>query len=184
LAENLLDASTFDQGAARTISMHGTQNLAATAFGALVNGRAVGEGFAMAFKALCDELGFECIVVLGYYQGMLHAWNIVALYGDYYHIDLAMSDISGIETSFLRTDADFLEMGYEWDMENTVSCEGALTFEDIRPELPEDPDSNEAGDDQEAGGDQGNEDDSNTGLPEDTDGEPDQTGESTGESTG
>ena len=64
LAENLIEASSFNLNAARSISVHGAQNLAVTAYGALVNGRAAGEGFAMAYKALCDELKFECSVVL------------------------------------------------------------------------------------------------------------------------
>jgi len=141
LAENLLAASVFDQGAARMISEHGVQNIAATAYGALVHGRAVGEGFAMAFKALCDELRFESYVVLGILDGMIHAWNIVRLYGDYYHMDIAMCDLLGIEAAFLKNDEDFATLGYIWDMETTVRCEGELTLEDIiRPEEPDDPD--------------------------------------------
>ena len=140
LVNNLVESTTYDEGTARTIHMHGAQNFAATAFGALVNGSAVGEGFAMAFKALCDELGFDSRVVLGFYEGRIHAWNIVSLYGDYYHIDVAMSVLNGLETAFLKTDEDFEEF-YTWDWENTVRCEGELTLEDIiGPEEPEDPD--------------------------------------------
>jgi hypothetical protein len=124
----------------------------------------------MAFKALCDELRFDCRIVLGLRDGMVHAWNIVALYGEYYHIDLAMSGVHGIEISFLRTDADFLEMGYEWDMEGTVRCEGTLTYEDIRPEEPEEYDEG-----QENGEDAGLD---STGEPEEP---PDQTGEAENE---
>ena len=53
------------------------------------------------------------------------------LYGDYYHIDVAMSVVYGIEAAFLKTDAQFEEMLYTWDRENTVSCDGELTLEDI-----------------------------------------------------
>ena len=129
-AETLIAASVFDMEQAKTISEHGTQNLAATAFGALVIGNAVGEGFAMAFKALSDEAGIYCRVVLGYRDGMIHAWNIVMLNGDFYHIDVSMGAQYGLETAFLKTDADFLDM-YSWDTENTVSCHGTLTFEDV-----------------------------------------------------
>ena len=130
LVNNLLESTTYDEGAARTIHVHGAQNFAATAFGALVRGNAVGEGFAMAFKALCDELGFDSRIVLGEYDGRVHAWNIVLLYGYFYHIDVAMCSVYGIETAFLKTDADFEEM-YTWDRENTVRCIGTLTLEDI-----------------------------------------------------
>ena len=132
LVENMIGACIYDEAAARTISEHGVQNLAATAYRALVRGSAVGEGFAMALKALCDELGIDCRIVLGYRNGVVHAWNIVSLYGEYYHIDAAMCSAFGVETAFLKTDADFIE-DYIWDIENTVRCNGTLTYEDIVP---------------------------------------------------
>ena len=131
LARNLIASTYFDEPAARAISEHGPQNFAATAFSALERGTAVGEGFAMAFKALADELGFDCRIVLGYRDGMVHAWNIVFLFGEFYHVDVAMGAIYGLETTFLKTDYDFIEMLYEWDFENTVRCNGTLTYEDI-----------------------------------------------------
>ena len=143
-----IESIRFDDGSARTMPAHGTQNLLTTAFGALFRGIAVGEGFAMAFKAVADELNFDCYVVLGYYDDMVHAWNIISLYGDYYHVDVAMCVVKGWEFAFLKTDDDFEEMLYEWDRENTVRCEGELTLEDIIPEDEEDPDNpdNENGD--------------------------------------
>lgn len=139
LAENLIAACVYDEGIARTISEHGMQNFAATAYGALVNGSAVGEGFAMAYKALCDDLGFDCRVMLGSYKGRVHAWNIVSLYGYFYHIDVAMCAANGIETAFLKTDADFSEY-YSWDPSGMVKCNGPLTYEDfVEIEAPEDP---------------------------------------------
>jgi len=131
LVSRLIETIEFNEGTARTIPAHGAQNLAATAVGALIRGNAVGEGFAMAFKAIADELGFDCYVVLGYYDGMVHAWNIVSLYGEYYHIDVAMCVVYGIEFAFLKTDDDFDDLGYFWDRDNTVKCEGTLTLDDI-----------------------------------------------------
>ena len=157
LAENLIGACAYDEGIARTISEHGAQNFAVTAYGALVTGSAVGEGFAMAFKALCDELGFNCSVVLGSLDGMVHAWNIVSIYGDYYHIDVSMCTVNGIETMFLKTDEDIKET-YLWDSDNTVKCNGELTYEIV------------AKIDETIDGDQ------TEGLDEDMDGENDTTG--------
>ncbi|MCL2408993.1 MAG: hypothetical protein FWC96_05185 [Oscillospiraceae bacterium] len=114
LAENLIASCDFDYGAAMTVAEHGSQRTEATAYGALVAGRAVGEGFAMAFKALADELGIDTRVVLGYLNDMVHAWNKVYLDGEAYHIDAAMGAVNGIETVFMRTGADFIEMGYSW----------------------------------------------------------------------
>jgi len=143
-AENLIAACGYDRDKARTIREHGSQNFAATAYGALAQGNAVGEGFAMAYKAICDQLNIDgCIVVLGSRYGVVHAWNIVPLNGAYYHIDVAMCAVNGIQTAFLRTDADFMGM-YEWDREKTVSCKGTLTYEDIAGvEEEEEPDEAE-----------------------------------------
>ena len=137
IVETLLDGAEFDLGTANTISTHGTQNWAATAFGALMRGSAVGEGFAMAFKALSDEFRFDNRIVLGHRDGIVHAWNIVSLYGSFYHIDIAMISIYGLETAFLRTDEDFEEMLYQWDRVYTVRADGELTLDDVLP--PDDP---------------------------------------------
>ena len=116
LANILIDAADFDEGAARSLSAHGVQSFAATAYGALISETAVvGEGFAMAFKALCDHFRFNSRVVLGYLDGMFHAWNRVRLRdGEYFYIDVAMGAVNGIEYTFLKTAADFIEMGYIW----------------------------------------------------------------------
>jgi len=143
LVELLIASTIFDEGTARTISMHGPQNFAATAFGALVRGSAVGEGFAMAFKALCDELRFDCRVVLGFLDDRVHAWNLIALDGHYYHIDVAMCSVDGLESAFFKTDEDF-EENYTWDRENTQRANGPLTLYDIikdDDEIIDDPDN-------------------------------------------
>ena len=131
LANNLIAIADFDEFAARTLPEHGLQNPAATAFGALINGSAIGEGFAMAFKALSDELGISSRVVLGTLDGQYHAWNLVNLDGHYYHIDVAKGDVNGIENTFLLSDTQMRGSGYVWDFENTPRAVGVLTFEDI-----------------------------------------------------
>ena len=142
LIEFLIDAAEFDLSLARTIGAHGTQQYEATAFGALNRRSAVGEGFAMAFKALLDEMGFDNRIILGYLDGMLHAWNIVLLDGHFYHIDVALSSIGEdeeeSEDGFIRfgTDEDFREMLYDWDVESVPASDGPLTIDDLRPEDP------------------------------------------------
>ncbi|MDR1589222.1 MAG: hypothetical protein LBS51_03405 [Oscillospiraceae bacterium] len=130
LLRGLIDSSEYDADAAR-IGQYSTQNFNATAYGALVYGTAIGEGYAMAFKALCDELGLECDVVLGELDYYTHAWNIVHINGDYYHIDASMCDLGGIETAFLRSDAEMRELGYSWNAGKYPACGGALTYADF-----------------------------------------------------
>lgn len=66
-------------------------------YGALVNGRAVCEGYARSFKYLMDELGISCTLVIGTgtnSQGQTenHAWNYVQLNGNWYAIDCTWDD--------------------------------------------------------------------------------------------
>ena len=112
------------------------QDIAATAFGALVNRSATSEGFALAYKALCDKLGLDCRVVTGRYNNLPHYWNIVYIDGDFYHVDPALSDIIGIESSFLRSDADIIS-NYWWDTQNYPACSGPLTYSIITHTEPE-----------------------------------------------
>lgn len=130
LVENLMISRTYDVFRAEIIKEHGALDFAATAYSALIDKRATGEGYAMAFKALCDELKFECYVVPGELNEKSYAWNIVYLSGAYYHIDVAMCIVNGIQTAFLKTDADFADR-YAWDMVKMKTCKGPMTYEDI-----------------------------------------------------
>lgn len=127
--KRLTDTVEYDTKTAES-GVYSDQNIAATAYGALVNGSAVGEGYAMAFKALCDKLNIGCDVVLGEMNGKNHAWNIVELENYYYHIDVSMCDTNGIETAFLRNDTQMAET-YTWDTTKYKSCNGPLTYGEV-----------------------------------------------------
>ncbi|MDR1299758.1 MAG: hypothetical protein LBJ84_05850 [Oscillospiraceae bacterium] len=130
LLDMLTDSSDYDADAAR-IGQYSTQNFNATAYGALVYGAAIGEGYAMAYKALCDELGIECVVALGEKDDYTHAWNIVRVNDDYYHIDASMCDVNGADTAFLKSDAEMSENGYTWSAGRYPACSGPLTYSDF-----------------------------------------------------
>lgn len=81
------DFGTYNDGMEGNAS---TASMAFTAYGALVNKRAVCSGFAMAYKAVMDYLNVPCIVVSGYSVGkdkkgvdldnmVGHSWNYVKL---------------------------------------------------------------------------------------------------------
>ncbi len=67
-----------------------------SAHGCLVRGVAVCEGYSKAMKLLCDLSSLECTVVSGKSKcsGTLegHAWNIVKIDGEYYHLDVTNDD--------------------------------------------------------------------------------------------
>ncbi len=62
------------------------------AYGALVEKKAVCDGYARAFKYLCGKAGIECELVLGYSDGVGHMWNIVCIDGKWSYVDVTFDD--------------------------------------------------------------------------------------------
>lgn len=65
-----------------------------TIYGALVNGRALCEGYAKAFSYLCNKAGIENIIVTGM-TNVPHMWNAVKIEGNWYHIDVTWDKPGG-----------------------------------------------------------------------------------------
>jgi hypothetical protein len=63
-------------------------------YGSLLAGSAVCEGYAEAMKLLCNLSGIECIIAIGMAPDSAegHAWNIVKIDGEYYHVDVTKND--------------------------------------------------------------------------------------------
>ena len=95
-------------------------------YGALVEGKAVCEGYARAFQLLCQRLNVDCSVIEGYAnekhgdksERSAHIWNCVRLDGDWYHTDVTWNDntdddLANVATSkyyfFNITDKDILK---------------------------------------------------------------------------
>ena len=76
------------------------------AYGILVKGVGVCDGYSQALKILMNLAGLECYEVVGSKIGMEdegHAWNIVRINGAYYHIDATYDDpVSESGTSILQ----------------------------------------------------------------------------------
>lgn len=63
-----------------------------TAYGVLVLGVGVCEGYAKAVKYLLDAVDIESIVVMGQLDGENHAWNLIEIGEEYYHLDTTCND--------------------------------------------------------------------------------------------
>ncbi len=63
-----------------------------TAYGALVSGEAVCEGYAKSMQVLLTKVGVQCSMVRGDAGGVSHMWNVVELNGEWYHIDPTWDD--------------------------------------------------------------------------------------------
>ena len=94
-------------------------HLKSTAYGALVNRRAVCQGYDVAAYRLLRELGVDCRVITGmasdgrrhelvYADEEYHAWNIVRLDGKYYDLDITWDKRLGTEDYFLKCESDFV----------------------------------------------------------------------------
>ena len=90
------ELAIHDALAARVTYVEGTH--AHDAYGALVLGEAVCEGYAEALQVLYHRVGLQSLLVLGESinpssgapEG--HAWNMVRINGKYYHVDLTWND--------------------------------------------------------------------------------------------
>lgn len=68
------------------------------AYGALINGVCVCEGYAESFKLLCDREGIPCLTVIGTGNGGAHKWNMVQMEdGEWYTLDSTWDD----QTSYI-----------------------------------------------------------------------------------
>ena len=91
----LVDTIEYDMTAGKNIY---------NVYGALINKRAVCEGYARACKYILDDLDIPCIIACGIGQNSTgatetHAWNYVMLDGVWYALDVTWDDpvlISGI----------------------------------------------------------------------------------------
>ena len=59
-----------------------------TAYGAIVDKKAVCEGIAYAFCLLAKKAGVNSTVVNGIVNGGRHSWNMIQIDFEYYHIDV------------------------------------------------------------------------------------------------
>lgn len=73
-----------------------------TAYGALVNGKAVCDGYSRAFQLLCNRMDIECVTVEGDAaefnekvadeSDVGHMWNCVFVGDSWYHVDVTWND--------------------------------------------------------------------------------------------
>lgn len=102
--------------------------------GALLKNKCVCEGFAKAFKYLCNKVGLECWVVSGVGRNSLgtgsHAWNIVKINGYYHHVDVTWDkQSSGALTmpnyGYMNLSDDEIAIDHIWNRQNYPECPNA-----------------------------------------------------------
>lgn len=74
-----------------------------SAYSALIDKKSVCQGYSLAMYKLLTEAGISCRIITGKGNGVSHAWNIVAINGVWYNIDVTWDDPIG-NTKDIRYD--------------------------------------------------------------------------------
>ena len=113
--------------------------------GVLLDGTGVCESYALAYQMLLGEVGIPSIYVTGYARGELHAWNLVQLEDEWYHIDPTWDDpvgggnegygYFGLSDQLMGRDHDWSYQNYVFpaatgEKYNYLLKNGALQFAD------------------------------------------------------
>ena len=90
-----------------------------TEYSILINGTGICGSYALAYRALMNAAGVDCLYLSS--QQMNHAWNMVKIDGEWYHVDCCWDDPvpdtygDARRTYFLRTDEEIMELNhYSW----------------------------------------------------------------------
>lgn len=118
----IVDNTEYDYEGAES----GGADVCHTAYGCLVNGKAVCSGYAEAFQCFMQELDIES----GICTGSNHAWNYVKLDGEYYWIDTTWDD------------AGKKEPKHTFFLFNTEQLLNTRTFDSMQSFVPECTDDN------------------------------------------
>lgn len=91
LHDTLLSLCTYDQTATESASLYPN---AYSAYGALVEGKAVCEGYAKAMQWLLNSASIPATVIRGYSteNQTAHMWNLVEINGERYYLDPTWND--------------------------------------------------------------------------------------------
>ena len=89
-----------------------------TAYGALILGQGVCDGYAESFKYLLDIIGIENHLIFGTVNGQAHAWNLVKIKDQYFHFDLTWNDDDKGQVpvyTYYKRNSEFFKKTHQWD---------------------------------------------------------------------
>ncbi|WP_457943618.1 transglutaminase domain-containing protein [Caproiciproducens sp. LBM24188] len=88
LSDYLEQHLTYNTAAAADTSLWKAFN----AYGALVEGSVVCEGYSRSMQLLSSYAGLTCILITGQSDGVNHMWNVMRINGSWYHLDNTWDD--------------------------------------------------------------------------------------------
>ena len=116
LHDSLANRCRYDEKAAVSNAPLEEYPLSFTAYGALVEGVAVCEGYSRAMQYLLLRAGVDATIVTGHdAQNRAHMWNVVRIDGEPYHLDVTWNDpaypLCAGHNYFLLSDAEMENSG-------------------------------------------------------------------------
>lgn len=107
--EYLIDNCAYDAEAAQKEDVVSNEQ---NAYGALVDGKAVCEGYTRAFQLLCERLGLDCVPINGTCDNDgsgepgNHIWNAVKISGEWYYVDTTWNDFQPVTEDYKVTEIE------------------------------------------------------------------------------
>lgn len=97
------------------------------AYGVLFNKVAVCEGYAEAMYRLLNAAGVKTLIIIGQGNNVDHAWNLVNINGNYYHLDSTFDDPvsnSGdtLSYNYFNLSDNEISKDHTWDTSSYPSC--------------------------------------------------------------
>lgn len=90
-----------------------------TAYGSIVNGKAICGGYSKGFKAVMDRLGIPCVCVQGYSLkesgSQAHMWNVVKVDGNWYNVDVTWNDTENDAEKWMLLGSENFDYAHQED---------------------------------------------------------------------
>ena len=126
----LINTVTYDTESIEDYNLEKKHKEIYNTLGPLLRKKAVCWGIACAFKLICDFCRIKCFVVVGNLRsendGEGHAWNIVRLQDENYHVDvtwdLRTSDTISFAYDYLNLNDHLIKLDHFWDDIVYPSC--------------------------------------------------------------
>jgi hypothetical protein len=84
-----------------------------TAYGALMDGKAVCEGYSRAMLLLCGYAGLPGVLVRGSDGNVAHMWNEIKIDENWYHLDLTWCDSSRLVYNYYNIDDKTIQLTHQ-----------------------------------------------------------------------
>lgn len=100
-----------------------------SAYNILVDGKSVCRGYALLLYRLYKEAGLPAHIVVGTLKGESHAWNIVQLGGNWYHVDATNDDANNFLKFYGMSDSTAKSYGFSWTQGSLPSASSNLIMD-------------------------------------------------------